>query len=966
MAFNMFNSFRKYQKFWMSTVLLLCMVTFVLCTGVGGDLSDRLMKAFAPRHGSVIAKVDGHDLYGSDLEQLKGQRNIANEFMNRSVKYTMQFLDEKFKEFSESKDEKTRQEKLGLIMRLKMEFQERQKRSRYFESGTKLDDLADFKVWLAVANRLGVKLDDAALVELVRRDLYDDYLQLVEQYTPALMRDLRREYNIPGDQYVMNALRDEYRARIAQLASVQTMPKKFMGPQMYPGEEKFKVIRTAISPEQLWEYYKENRSEFVVSLVPILPEMFSKDLPAPTKEELEAFFHQHRKQPYDPRSDKPGFSTPQQIKVEYVTADPDSETYKHLSKVAAQLELVPPIGFQLGLSPMLMSIRYAIAPLAEQVAYQQYYDNLPAGRRFQFSTGAPTATVDQLRFEMFDYLAQDAPLAAAGLIASQASLDGGLTAAPIYYAQLQYLFGKKVEPLIKEEAKKRVPLYAAVAASVLGDVQPFQTLTAVGMWKQISGKRGVLPLALVQSKFKEEKLKAFASEIVSSNMIALRKALEAKGVAGKAKAIDNELSYFAPKMSFERKTTKDFYSRYNIQEAPELKGLRDAFQKYRVEVNFIDGRAGSDRELKEGDFYRLFFDSSEPYSAAGAAYNPRPWPPNIQVKKANPNQRLDPADMGLISKDTMQRVAIAAQIPNAPAELLKFNYFDQARQPYLFWKAKEEPPSEPKSIEPVKALVEEAYKLDKARVKMQDEAKKVAELLQQPGIDPTLVSIEESKRLGKERIVLRNLAPLSVPFLDEIGNVQYRPYKLPRDIISFPREDTEATLLSLSDPKAAVKVDNGGPIDRLNETLFKSYQDSKKATSQIDGDLLKARADLETATRSGAIEKIKDATDRIMAGEKKKQAQERRLVQVLANKPRTAYYVAVITVDPFADRMDFEESYKGLRGNPHGQNAIIQLSYDNFAREYRAALMKQLRVEYGVWVTENAEERKSYDNDATN
>src|SRR5262249_9223707 len=47
MAFNPFTSFRKYQKFWMAAILLVCMATFVLCTGVGGDFGDRLLRLFS-------------------------------------------------------------------------------------------------------------------------------------------------------------------------------------------------------------------------------------------------------------------------------------------------------------------------------------------------------------------------------------------------------------------------------------------------------------------------------------------------------------------------------------------------------------------------------------------------------------------------------------------------------------------------------------------------------------------------------------------------------------------------------------------------------------------------------------------------------------------------------------------------------------------------------------------------------
>src|SRR5437867_1737512 len=85
MQFNPFTSFRKYQKFWMATVLLLCMITFVLCTGVGGDLSDRLIQLFAGKEGPPLARVNGRSLHSRELMNLRDQRNMANEFMKRAL-----------------------------------------------------------------------------------------------------------------------------------------------------------------------------------------------------------------------------------------------------------------------------------------------------------------------------------------------------------------------------------------------------------------------------------------------------------------------------------------------------------------------------------------------------------------------------------------------------------------------------------------------------------------------------------------------------------------------------------------------------------------------------------------------------------------------------------------------------------------------------------------------------------------
>ena len=62
MAFNPFTTFRKYQKIWMATILLLCMLTFVLCTGAAGRPERILLRLFRPG-GTVVC----HDRRPQDL-----------------------------------------------------------------------------------------------------------------------------------------------------------------------------------------------------------------------------------------------------------------------------------------------------------------------------------------------------------------------------------------------------------------------------------------------------------------------------------------------------------------------------------------------------------------------------------------------------------------------------------------------------------------------------------------------------------------------------------------------------------------------------------------------------------------------------------------------------------------------------------------------------------------------------------
>src|SRR5262249_10936254 len=85
MAYNPFTSFRNRQKLWMAFITLVAMITFLLGTGVGGDFSDALMRWFGGRGGNALAKVDGRNVYYKDLDELKQQRQLADQFVRKAL-----------------------------------------------------------------------------------------------------------------------------------------------------------------------------------------------------------------------------------------------------------------------------------------------------------------------------------------------------------------------------------------------------------------------------------------------------------------------------------------------------------------------------------------------------------------------------------------------------------------------------------------------------------------------------------------------------------------------------------------------------------------------------------------------------------------------------------------------------------------------------------------------------------------
>src|SRR5262249_59297676 len=62
--------------------------------------------------------------------------------------------------------------------------------------------------------------------------------------------------------------------------------------------------------------------------------------------------------------------------------------------------------------------------------------------------------------------------------------------------------------------------------------------------------------------------------------------------------------------------TSKFYDQFDIAKSPELEKFKEAYDSWYPMIDRFEARKDPERQLKEGDFYRLFFDSSEIYSVA--------------------------------------------------------------------------------------------------------------------------------------------------------------------------------------------------------------------------------------------------------------------------------------------------------------------------------------------------------------
>jgi hypothetical protein len=909
MAFNPFTSFRKYQKFWMATVLLLCMVTFVLCTGVGGDLSERLLRLFGRREGTAYFKVEGRTYYNQEVNALKEQRNLANEFIKNAGEMAVKSLLTVM--HSQKLTPEERQKELPKLEALKAELELRNRKMRYFGTGVKLHELLDFKVWLVEADRLGIKLTPDHVRILLRKELLPPEVryflkQEVIQFDPVdhmgvVIRGLRTSRNVT-EATILNALADEFRVRIAQLALEDSDRRNLVRRAPWKSlAEGAPDVRVSLSPDMLWDSFKANRSEFDVSLVPLVVDDFLKDVPAPTEPELQSLFNSHYKDRYDPTSPTPGFEIPTSTKVEFVLGDPESPKFKQWAKVAVLLEATPPAWIPT--APYTTLGRYAGGPLAQRSYLEFLYERIRATPKFRDSFSTSAWDESHVYMKTAGRLAEKHAEAAASWIGAYAQPSNVFTAPLGFVAFGPVRHPTELQAGLKAEAKERTPVYATLAASAADSV--FQSLA---MLNSLQGKEKAFALDVVKDDvllFLERKQ---AQEWVTKNMAALRKVLDDPKNVGRKSNFNRELDKKLKELSMERHSTKEFYDRFTIDKAPDLKPLVKVFDKWLLDINTIEGRnLTPETMLKEGDFYRLFFDSTESFSAAGSTYKAKPWPPKVQPKRA---------DMIPGGAD-----------PTDPTKAQAIELFDRAEQPALFWKVEDKIGKFPETIDLVHDRVEKAWKFLKARDnKALPRAKEVADALQKSevGFGPALAT--EALKLGKDVINLKRVAvmytdrtyqPANLPRAFQGGVRDYGPYTIPKDTFNYPRDDMFKEVLSLQDLKKPIEI--GDPkLDEFNKALF------------------------DVGSKNG------------------------RMVQILTNKPRSAYYVACVVFNPGPSPSEFHSVLKyafpsqSFSGGPYMDN-FFDRAYEQAGKDFQRALMEQLRADTDSAILCEQKERESFD-----
>ncbi len=938
MAFNPFSAFQKNQKIWMAGILLICMITFVFCTGMTGmDLGERIIRKFQKRGETVVA-VGSYSLTYDDLVRLRNDRNMINEMMRKCADLTIANLTKQLQDEHKKPiptDPKKLQEQKQVMaqmvgMQASLTDRLRKANGRWFEGGVKMDDLIEFITWQTQADRLGIRLLDEDVDFLFKLEFFSPrYEHLAPDQIIYSQRDAARGKDV-SDRALRRALTEEYRVRLAQLACLEMQPFRFVSnltlpltnPNM-PDQERLHVTLA-----QLWKVYQEKRSEFEVTLIPVHVDDFTKevfDKGAPTDAELEKLFDRYKKERYDPTSPLPSYETPMEIKAEYVMADPTAPIYVATAKAKELLQQVLPLVGAPMQAPALTAARYGAVQAGREAALQDVLRGLSQSKAYELYGTADLGS-EHFLWPMAAHLAQRDPQAIA-------SLWGNLSAGPMlgaapawtgYLGEATVRNPEAIKAATAIEVKRRSKPYAEVAAaSVAGE--PLAFLAAAADRLKLTPLRRLadlqfLPLPIIAPDLEGVLERRDAQTWATRNLLAIKKELERNA---KPEWVRKVIKEDVPKYHLTHVVTKEYYSRYTIDKAPELQPLRELYEKYAPEINWFENRALTpDRMLREGDFYKLFFDS-ERFASTGK-YQVRAWPPEVYPSalelRTAPGAHV--GEMPDISPDVMAGVQrfVEQQGPNRTAG---YKLLDKAQKPTLYWRSTEKPAEFPQKLADARERVVAAWKTEKAREdKAIPLAKKIAEELVQADGDFTSDAIAKAGRqAGHAPIRLDHIAPWAPKQAGEefkSGQREYFAYRLPKDAIAMPRDDMVSDLLSLVQPKRPFEVKTGLPSGE--PTFVKQLNDLNKSLYE-------------------ALKKDKHARGKY--------------VQVLTNKPETVYYVAVVTKLPFADPKDFQE--RVIAGASTGPGAMpfrfvdtfAERAQDLLAKEYRASLLAQIRQELG-------------------
>ena len=388
--------------------------------------------------------------------------------------------------------EEEQQKRLGAIKYRQMQLLRRLNDANFYGSGTKTDEIVDFRTWLAEADRLGVFLSYDELRKLIALDIFR--YEILNNFPNAGSVDVQMQRvaeqkvreNSPSVNVaplIRKGLMDEYRVRIAKLAAVElqlatydrNLFKRLKPTTSYMPSE---LTRLALTPAQIFDFYVDNRTELDVALLEIPVESFVGQVGEPDAKTLEMLFNKDitskdgskspaKAVPFDPASPNPGFRNPHLMKVKWVSGDPSSPFFKTIARVserprrlAGRFDVAADAA---GGRPAVLRGRPGDSrrPARSGVSRRQPASDCGNGiesadHRRRILEERPGSDDGELHGSSTD------PVAIAALFGATARPDGVFAAVPLFTEDGAVKHKTAIEEAVRIEAKRRAPIIASL------------------------------------------------------------------------------------------------------------------------------------------------------------------------------------------------------------------------------------------------------------------------------------------------------------------------------------------------------------------------------------------------------------------------------------------------------------------------------------------------------------------------
>jgi hypothetical protein len=666
MAFNPFHRFRKHQKAIFAVLAIICMFVFILQFASGrGDPLNRMIERFGlgRARGDMVTTLYGKKVHEGDLQTLTQQRQAASDFLQFvSEQAHSDALRENSAIFTKGDDQQLASlltvyfQASGLLrtsglprgealfkeitqwlrqasgMQSILETFAKQpekakavktlvraleylawkydpklpKDDLYFGGTTNREDLLDFMVWQHQADKLGISLDEEAIIKQINqeaggRDVLEGKKFADEPLVRAFLIN-RKSRAVANSEDLLNALREEFRVALAQeaLVGVEAGARAYRsGFAQTPSPHQ---VPAAGTPDEFLKYYRDQRTTLNVGLLPVAVKDFVSRVEAqPTEEDLRRLYERYKSQEPVPDRREPGFKKPRRIKVEYVTAKVDSPLYRKLADRGLTIQeqllrfaspLTTPAGGGAGwaaaaAAPFLLPPEPELYP-----RYETYREQIrPWNDPFRLTPS-----------ELHDSSIQR-PENAASTVAQllgSAGTGGSVLSAPATFMAT----GTMAE--VRDSLKFHVALLMSNPSPT-----PF---TAFALVEPFTPK--VLPLDVVKPQLREKVVDELAPQFAEANLRALGtelnklKAKPAEARAFLEKLKEKDIFLDSPIVSTDKLETV-----YTVADDPKLKPFKEAYEKFR------DNNAQGPMAGQLPDFAHRLFAPPGAYDAQFAVFS---------------------------------------------------------------------------------------------------------------------------------------------------------------------------------------------------------------------------------------------------------------------------------------------------------------------------------------------------------